>query len=149
MITKIYLSGPMAGCNDYEMYGWRNELKEKYNWVDYPSVKFIDPTRRNFRGVKMTRQIEKEIVELDKIDVCQSDAVLVRLNPEKASVGTHQEVIYGWERGKLVVIVIPNDPAFRLSPWLSYHSHSIVYDLDHAMHVILDDDYGVKHEAKE
>jgi nucleoside 2-deoxyribosyltransferase len=129
---KIYLSGPIAECSYEESHGWRVDLKDRWKMP----VEFLDPCRRAYGG-KLTDAIVKQIVELDKVDICASDAVLVRLNPEKPSVGTHQEVIYAWERGKLVVLVIPNDPAFRLSPWLVYHSHAVFFTVDDAMQFIL------------
>jgi nucleoside 2-deoxyribosyltransferase len=107
---KVYLCGPINGCTDEECRDWREMVK-----ASLPET--IDPMRRDYRG----REAEsvRDIVELDKIDVTNSDIILV--NYDKPSVGTSMEVLYAWDRGKMVIVVHP--PAANLSPWLVYHSH--------------------------
>lgn len=112
-MTKIYLCGPINGCTDAECKDWREAAKAK--WPDA-----IDPMRRDYRGKE--DESVKQIVELDKIDIMNSDVVLV--NYDKPSVGTSMEILYAFERGKFVVIVA--DHGSRISPWLRYHSHAIV-----------------------
>lgn len=112
-MTTLYLCGPINGCTDEECKDWREYLKSKW---DGPT---LDPMRRDYRG----REAESvnEIVEFDKIDVTNSDAILV--NYDKPSVGTSMEILYAWERGKLVVVVAREGT--NISPWLRYHSHAI------------------------
>lgn len=76
--------------------------------------------RRDYRG----REAEcvNEIVRLDKIDIEQSDALLV--NYDKPSVGTSMEVFYAWLLGRPVVVVAKSGTV--ISPWLRYHSTAIV-----------------------
>jgi nucleoside 2-deoxyribosyltransferase len=112
-MTRIYLCGPINGCTDEECKDWREAVKAK--WPDA-----IDPMRRDYRGKE--DESVKQIVELDKIDIMNSDVVLV--NYDKPSVGTSMEILYAFERGKFVVIVA--DHGARISPWLRYHSHAIV-----------------------
>jgi len=83
--------------------------------------------RRDYRG----REAESvdEIVELDKVDIAQSDALIV--NYDKPSVGTSMEVYLAFESGKGVVVVARSDA--NISPWLRYHSHAIVHDFDEAI----------------
>ena len=135
-IPTVYLCGPIAACNDSEAKDWRNYVKNKGLFI------CLDPIRRDYRNFDeaignnvMTWQIAKEIVEYDKIDIMQSDVVLANLNPKKSSVGTHQEIIYAWERGKLVVLVAPKNHI--ISPWLMYHSQQICYSLDDAIDYIV------------
>jgi nucleoside 2-deoxyribosyltransferase len=122
---KVYLCGPINGCTDAEAKNWREYVKAKL-----PST--IDPMRRDYRG----REAEcvDEIVELDKIDVTNSDVLLV--NYDKPSVGTSMEVLYAFERGKLVVVVCRGDAS--ISPWLRYHSHKIFPSFEEAIAYISD-----------
>ena len=110
---KVYLCGPINGCTDEECRNWREYIK-----TQLPNT--IDPMRRDYRGQEDSSI--NEIVELDKIDVSNCDVLLV--NYDKQSVGTSMEVLYAWERGKFVIVVCKE--GVSLSPWLRYHSHSIV-----------------------
>jgi len=117
----IYLCGPINGCTDAEANDWRSLVKGLW------SGSTIDPMRRDYRG----REAEnvRDIVELDKIDVLSSDVVLV--NYDKPSVGTSMEVLYAFERGKLVVVVARADAS--ISPWLRYHSHRVCHSFAEAL----------------
>lgn len=122
MSKTIYLCGPINGCTDEECKDWRELVKGIW---DGPT---IDPMRRDYRGRE--HESVNEIVEFDKIDVTDSDVILV--NYDKPSVGTSMEVLYAWERGKLVVVVAKNGKA-GLSPWLLYHSHAVFQSFDEAL----------------
>jgi hypothetical protein len=111
----LYLCGPINGCSDAEAKDWR-ELAKKV-W-DGPT---LDPMRRDYRG-KEDQNVD-EIVELDKVDIVNSSALLV--NYDKPSVGTSMEMLYAFERGKIVVVVAKADT--RISPWMHYHSHKITH----------------------
>jgi hypothetical protein len=121
---KIYLCGPINGCTDEECRDWREMVK-----LRLPNT--LDPMRRDYRG----REAEafREIVELDKIDVSASDALLV--NFDRPSVGTSMEILYAWERGKLIVVV--HKEGAVLSPWLVYHSHRLFTSFDAATAYLL------------
>ena len=122
---KIYLCGPINGCTDEECKDWREAAKKQF-----PDT--IDPMRRDYRGRE--RECVNEIVELDKKDVDNSDVLLV--NHPKPSVGTSMEVLYAWEHGKIIVVVVPkNSP---ISPWMEYHSHYIVSTFEAAYRLIFD-----------
>lgn len=58
------------------------------------------------------------------------------VNYVKPSVGTAMEVFYAWTLGKPVVLWCAPDAV--LSPWLRYHSTSIVHSLDDAVTKILE-----------
>lgn len=122
----IYLSGPIFGCTDTEARLWRNEVR------DMGVCYVLDPLRRDFRGHQ--KEHMDEIVELDKIDIGKCDALLI--NYSKPSVGSSMEVLYAWERNKLVVVVCDNDKA--IGPWLRYHSHGIFPTIDEALRFIMD-----------
>jgi len=117
---KLYLCGPINGCTDSEAIDWREEVKNHF-----PDT--IDPMKRDYRG----RESEsyREIVELDKLDIRRSDALIVRY--VKPSVGTSMEVFYAWTLGKPIVLWL--DVVSPLSPWLTYHSTASVTSLQDAI----------------
>jgi nucleoside 2-deoxyribosyltransferase len=123
-MKTIYLCGPINGCTDEECRDWRELVKTKWPGPT------LDPMRRDYRGKE--EESVNEIVEFDKIDITNSDALLV--NYDKPSVGTSMEILYAFERGKLVVVVAAPDA--RISPWMRYHSHTITHSFDSAVAVI-------------
>lgn len=115
---KVYLGGPIKGCTDEEARGWRTEVKAIF---DAAGIGWLDPMERDYRGRELEPGIAREIVEGDKLDISQCHALL--MNAPKPSVGTSMEILYGWERGKKVFVVLPEgDPP---SPWIIEHSHEI------------------------
>lgn len=124
MHSVIYLCGPINGCTDEECKDWREFVKSRWNG------KTLDPMRRDYRGKEA--ESVNEIVEFDKIDVVNSDVILV--NYDKPSVGTSMEVLYAFERGKLVVVVAKEGT--NISPWLRYHSHTIKPSFEAAIEYI-------------
>lgn len=111
----------------------------------------LDPMRRDYRKVSQAERsgsftktaaeseampwwVVKEIVELDKIDIAQSDVLLANMLPDKTKTGSNMEIIYAWTLGKLVVIV--HDPNKPVSPWHRYHAQKIVGTLEEALEYI-------------
>lgn len=93
-MKTIYLCGPINGCSNSECSEWRELVK---TW----GFETLDPMRRDYRGKE--DGCVKEIVELDKIDVVNSDIILV--NYARPSVGTSMKILYAFERGKLIIVV--------------------------------------------
>lgn len=125
-ILTIYLAGAINGCSDDECKNWRR-------WVDEQIGErhaILDPMRRDYRGVEELNV--REIVELDKWDILSSDVLIV--NYSRPSVGTSMEVLYGWQNNKKIVVVCEQDA--QLSPWLEYHSTTVVHSLHEAMDAI-------------
>ena len=120
---KVYMAGPIAGCTDEECKDWRNAIKEVF-----PNA--IDPMVRDYR--EATGHYFREVVDLDKRDMRKSDVVLV--NYVKPSVGTSMEVLYAWTIGKPIVVV--RAIGTKLSPWLIYHSTTIVDSFSEAIEKI-------------
>ena len=120
---KVYLCGPINGCTDEECRNWRDAVK-----AELPLT--IDPMRRDYRGKEA--ECAREIVELDKIDVANADVILV--NYDRPSVGTSMEILFAWERGKMIVVV--HREGANLSPWLVYHSHKRVTSFSDAIEFI-------------
>jgi len=110
---RVYLAGPINGCTDEEAKNWRAVAKD-----EFPNA--IDPMVRDYRGIE--EDCYRQIVDLDKRDIRNSDCLLV--NYVKPSVGTSMEIFYAWTLGKPIVVVARND--VRISPWLRYHSTTII-----------------------
>ncbi len=125
----VYLSGAMLDCTDEECRDWREFAKENLNGVA------LDPMIRDYRDRPMDGMVD--MVENDKADIDGCNAILV--NFVKPSVGTSMEVLYGWERGKKIVLVAP--PEISVSPWLVYHSHHVFHTVDDAIAFINETDF--------
>jgi len=126
---KIYLCGPINGCTDEEANGWRQIATDHLLYLkgnpfgqnrENPNMVPVDPMDRDYRG--MEAGVYREIVDLDKLDIRNSDALLVYY--EKPSVGTSMEVFYAWTLGKPIIVLTPRKT--KISPWLRYHSTKIV-----------------------
>lgn len=116
----VYLCGPINGCDDHTATGWREEAKTQLAGM---GIGYRDPMDRDYRGQEEERY--REIVELDKIDVRKSDALLVCAS--QPSVGTSMEVLFAHQLGKPVVVWVPD--VRKVSPWLRYHATEITSDL--------------------
>lgn len=123
-MKTLYLCGPINGCTDSECTNWREYVKTMW------SGDILDPMRRDYRGKE--DESVNDIVLFDKIDITNSDALIV--NYDKPSVGTSMEILYAFERGK-VVVVVANSGA-RISPWMRYHSHRIARSFNEAVQII-------------
>ncbi len=117
---KVYLCGPIDLCTNKEARVWREAVKTYFPLA-------IDPMSRDYTGKLATSY--REIVELDKRDIRDADAVLV--NFFVPSVGTMMEVIYAWTVGVPVVVWMTAD--VPISPWLRYHAMTIVHSLHEAV----------------
>ena len=144
-MIKIYLCGPINGCNDDEAYIWRNWFKNntKFNTKTYETIetshgpetkekieqkfKFIDPMERDYRGIE--NENYREIVDLDKRDILSSDILVVMYT--KPSIGTSMEIFFAWTNN--IPIIIINESNNKLSPWLKYHSTTIVKTREQAV----------------
>lgn len=120
----VYLSGAMLDCTDAECRDWREYAKQHLNCVA------LDPMIRDYRARPMDGM--RDMVENDKADIDTCDTVLV--NFVKPSVGTSMEVLYGWERGKNIILVAPRK--IVVSPWLVYHSHQLFQTIEDAVKYI-------------
>jgi len=127
----VYLCGPIQGCSDYEAWDWREKVK---GWGKRNSaLKFLDPMRRDYRGKE--NDLCEEIIKMDKADIAAASIVLVNYPSDKqAFIGSSMEILYAFERGKIVVVVAPKD--VPISPWMKYHSHFILDDFESARKLI-------------
>lgn len=131
-IKRIYLAGAINGCTDTQMSDWRDALKSKsYNFNAY----FLDPTDRDYRGRELDYGVANEIVTLDKLDIRNSNYILVWY--EKPSVGTSMEIFYAHSLGiPLILIDKREDRTKNLSPWLIHHTTALVQSIDEAVETL-------------
>jgi hypothetical protein len=126
----VYLSGPMDGCTDEEMFGWRHKVRSDLGAY----YEFIDPTRRDYRKDKTRddRKLADRVTTKDKIDLLNSDIVLCNISTDvwKGGMGTPQEMMYAFMHSRHVVVV--SDRKLN-SYWTISHSHSILKSLDDAI----------------
>ena len=120
----VYLSGAMLGCTDEECRDWREYVKQNLRGVS------LDPMIRDYRDRPMEGMMDMVVNDKADIDACN----IVLVNFVKPSVGTSMEVLYGWERGKSVVLVAPRETI--VSPWLIYHSHHVFHTVEEAVSYI-------------
>jgi len=123
---RVYLAGPINGCNDDEANTWRDTVRKHAP----PSWTLLDPMRRDYRGREHTHG--REITALDRVDVGLCDVFLA--NCPNPSVGTSMEMLLAWQLCKLVVSVVPEGR--YPSPWLVQHSHHVVRGLDSALGIL-------------
>lgn len=123
---KVYLCGAINNTNDHDCIDWREDSKKKLN-----KHIILDPMDRDYRGKENIGDIYKKIVENDKLDIDEVDVLLV--NYIKPSVGTSMEILYAWERKKIIVIIANQD---TISPWLKYHNTKIFNTIDEAIKYI-------------
>lgn len=115
-LPKMYLSGAMDGKSYEEKHDWRETVKDIWGEDDC-----LDPTRRVYQGPGANWVHAADIVQLDKVDIVRCEIVFVYY--KEPTAGTCQEVLYGWELGKLVTIACETEEVYkRLSPWMIYHS---------------------------
>lgn len=136
---RVYLCGAMAGCDDEQAAGWRNEAKKRLNAV---GITTLDPMDRDYRYTIYgddPKSVLPDLVEEDKIDIEMSDVVLVNYEfvgeGKNTGAGTNMEIILAWQRAKRVIVVCPAGK--QLSPWVVYHSHKVYDNMDDAYaHII-------------
>ena len=121
----IYLAGPIGGCTDSECNDWRDSVIKRMG-VKYH---IRNPMDRDYRDQYTDIAMAPEIVELDKRDINESDIIIANIT--KHSSGTAMEIMYAWERQKVIVAIA--NSGVDLSPWHIYHSTKIMYSLKQAM----------------
>lgn len=111
----VYLGGPINGCTDEEANGWRGDVKPI---LLAASIEYLDPMRRDYRGRELEDGIAAEIVLGDKEDIDKCDVLF--MNCPKPSWGTAMEILYGFDRSKRVIAVLP--VGTTPSPWVLFHA---------------------------
>lgn len=117
---RFYLGGPINGLTDEEAHGWRDAVKAV---LAEHGHEWRDPMDRDYRGQELDPGIAAKIVRGDQVDIGYSD-VLFMYSPQP-SYGTAMEILIGYQRGKRVVVVLPEGA--KPSPWVVHHANTIMY----------------------
>ena len=126
--TRVYLCGPINGCDDATCNDWRTYAKEHLQ-----NCVTLDPMRRDYRGRETAPGIAAEIVGGDEADVRECDIILASC--PKPSWGTAMELrMAKAEFGKIVFAVIPRNVV--PSPWLLHHCDALFNTIQDAVMAI-------------
>lgn len=118
-MDRVYLAGPIFGCDDGQAMDWREMVK-----LTIGESSCIDPMRHDYR--EREAESVRKIVVQDRLDIEDSKVVLA--NCWQVSWGTAMEVHYAYQVGRPVIAVVRPDVK-TISPWLRYHSTLIVRTL--------------------
>jgi hypothetical protein len=123
----------MDWCSEEEASEWRQDASRELYKCDIETLNPMDRSdfKENTAGPQSSLP---DLVEEDKIDIEMSDVILV--NYTKISVGTSMEILLAWQKHKRVIVVTPE--GMELSPWLHYHTHNIVHDMQSAYDLIIE-----------
>ncbi|MGE4486337.1 MAG: nucleoside 2-deoxyribosyltransferase [Synergistaceae bacterium] len=122
----VYLGGPIAFCKDDECVSWRERAKREQG----DKFKFLDPLRRDYRGVEI-ENVEK-LVQDDLKDIGNSHALLI--GHTRPSTGTAMEIVYAHMAGKPIVVYA--EDLSTVSPWIIYHASAVLNDWDMTMDIL-------------
>ena len=87
--SRIYLAGPIHGCNDAQIRLWRDSVKRKYG----NQCEFLDPSE----NLLNQEASPAEVVEADIRAIESADGVLV--NMWRESIGAALGVVHAHRRG--------------------------------------------------
>jgi nucleoside 2-deoxyribosyltransferase len=124
---RVYLAGPMSGCNEAQVHWWRNHVAEKWRHV----YEFVDPSEDFLPRDCEEPWDDYEVVVRDQQAIVGCDGVLA--NMWKESIGTAIGVFHACVQGKPVVVVDPNRLRNRT---LSHYAREVVDDLDRGVQVL-------------
>ncbi len=94
---RIYLAGPISGCDPAQVHGWRHEVKQEYSEF----LDFIDPAKS-----VLDQKTPYEVVEAGLDAIEDADGLLV--NMWRESIGTAIGVVHANRAGRPVVVADPN-----------------------------------------
>lgn len=123
---RVYLGGPIAGCNDLQARRWRNEVRNSRYKAHFD---FADP----MDGLLDRDASSYEIVEADLRAIADADGVLV--NMWRASIGSAMGVVHAHRAGRPVVVADPNHLGSRP---LEFYADAVVDTPLKAANILLD-----------
>lgn len=151
-MATVYLSGPIDGATDNEIFGWRREATAALNNA---GIETLDPTRsfHLYRGKE--EESYAKIVASDLDDIGRSDYVLAMAR--KPSFGTAMEIraAHAEYRKKVVLFKTAPVPGMfmfqshnRWNAWLLAHSRYRCQLLADAIRWIVEDVRSLEKLAK-
>ena len=122
---RVYLAGPISGCNEKQTRHWRDTVKRRYG----AKMTFLDPLE-NLAGPEASKY---EVVKSDLQRIEQADGLLVNMWQE--SIGAAMGVVHAHQQGKLVVVSDPNHMEHRM---LAFFADAVGRTLEQAAKMLLD-----------
>jgi len=119
---RVYLAGPISGCNDEQRRFWRRWVREHE-----PEFEVLDPTD----NLGDPAEDSYDLIRRDLQAIEQSDGVLV--NMWKESIGSAIGVVQARRHGKVVVVADPNRLRNRM---LDFYADAVVSSLSEAVRVL-------------
>lgn len=92
---RVYLAGPISGCNDHQKHKWREEIKQRFA----ADMDFIDPT-------ETLKSTSYAAVKNDIDSVEAADGLLV--NMWRESIGSAIGIVHAHRNGRPVAVADPN-----------------------------------------
>lgn len=92
---RVYLAGPISGCNDSQKHKWRDEIKSKFSG----DMVFIDPTE-----TLKTTSYAAASNDIESIEA--ADGLLV--NMWRESIGSAIGIVHAHRNGRPVAVADPN-----------------------------------------
>ena len=120
--VRIYLSGPMLGCDRDFMKKWRDRVQEELGHMNY---KFIDPSNVYYDN---EAEHSTEVVLSAEQGVIESDIVLAYV--PFYSMGTSCEILWAHQKHKIIMTVLE---AENESAFIRKYSNIIFNNLDDAI----------------
>lgn len=120
---RIYLAGPISGCNEDQRTQWRREVRRGFG----EEFDFVDPTD-NLIG---REQSDYEVVAADAEAIRACDAVLA--NMWRESIGTAFGILHAHSAGRVVVV---NDPNFVNNRMVTFYADAVERTLPASLNAI-------------
>jgi len=92
---RVYLAGPISGCNDSQKRKWRDEIKQQFEG----KMEFIDPT-------ETLKSTSYAAVSNDIESIEAADGLLV--NMWRESIGSAIGIVHAHRNGRPVAVADPN-----------------------------------------
>lgn len=120
MKRSVYLAGAMSCYFNTEQHDypkkWREDVKE-YVKKYYDDITIISPTDFYEIG-KNYHKSEFEPMRFDLRMIRESDIILVNLKDLDKSLGTSDEILYAFIKGKTVIGFLENESEYKnIHPW--------------------------------
>lgn len=136
-MTKVYLSGAISNAPNGGVE-WREEVKESL--ADF--VEPCDPIDfYDSNPLKDPSISDGDIVRRDKLEIADSDVLLVNWQSTVTKAGTPMEMMYAYNLGIPIVVWHSDCSREDLSPWVRKHASLMFERLEDALEAIENDEY--------
>ena len=122
---RIYLAGPMTGCNDDQKRRWRQDIINRFG----NRLEFIDPLDEEFDESANA----SDLARADIRAIEEADGLLV--NMWRESIGSAIGVVHARQKGRPVVVANPNHIRNRM---LEFYADAVTDTPARAANTLLD-----------